>query len=273
MTKPDRLESLYFSQHALDLYRLCPLRFRRRYLEGLYWSKLWSAPAPEREAVEKGELFHLLAQRYFSGLPCQLAPGHPWAPDLNAWVAELQRFCPAGLPGHAYYPELEVRLAQDQLRLLAKFDLLVVAPDGTATLYDWKTERRLPRPSYLKDSLQTLVYRYLLCAAAGAYSPRGAFAPEAVTLVYWNPQYPREPVRLPYSLARHEADEGNLRLRIGAILATPYPEGFAATTNEKTCRTCEYRPLCHGRKWETGDPEADEALAEELDWSVPEIPL
>lgn len=264
---------MFFSQHALELFRLCPLRFRRRYLEGLYWNKLWSAPAAERLAAEKGELFHLLARRYYSGLETGLPDGHPWAPDLGAWLKELARFCPAERAGHAFYPELELRLAQDQLRLLARLDLVVVAPDGTATIYDWKTERRLPRRSYLARSMQTLVYRYLLCAAGGAYSPRGGFAPEQVRMVYWNPQYPAEPVAFAYTPAEYERDEAQLRLRIGAVLATPVPEGFIATTDEKVCRYCEYRPLCHGRKWELAEAEAEEALAEELDWSVPEIPL
>lgn len=272
MTVPDRLKTMFFSQHALELFRNCPLRFKRRYLEGLYWSKLWSAPAAEREAVARGELFHLMAQRYYSGLDPGLPDGHPWAPDLSVWLTDLERFCPYGRPGYAYYPELELRLAEDQLRLLAKIDLLVVAADGTATIYDWKTERNLPRRSFL-NNFQTIVYRYLLCAAGGAYAPEGAFPPDRTELVYWNPHYPTRPLPVQYSGAQFETDEGTLRSAIGNVLATPYPDGFVATTNEGRCRTCEYRPLCHGRRWETGDVESDEALAETLDWSVPEIPL
>lgn len=267
------LHRMYFSQHALEIYRRCPLRFRRRYLEGLYWSPLWSAPAAEREVVEKGEIFHLLARRYYSGLVAVPPAGHPWEPDLRAWLEELKRFLPRR-DGCAYYPELELRLSQPGLRLMARLDLLVVAPDGTATVYDWKTERRLPRRSYLAHSLQTLVYRYLVCAAGGAYSPHGAFAPHQVTLVYWNPHEPGAPEAFPYSQSQFERDERQIRSLVAQILATPYPDGFRATTDERTCRTCEYRPLCHGRRWDAGDAEQDEDLDAELAWdAVPEVPI
>ena len=156
---------------------------------------------------------------------------------------------------------------------MAKFDLLVVEPDGKATIYDWKTERRIPRRSYLLKSPQTLVYRYMLCAAGGAYSPQGRFRPQDVSMVYWNPQYPDQWHRLKYTEAQFQKDEQYLRSQVAAILNTPR-DGFVATSEEQVCRFCEFRMLCHGQRAEQGDVEEEELLAEEtLSWDdLPELP-
>jgi hypothetical protein len=40
--------TFYYSQLALSIYQSCQLRFRRRYLDGLYW------PRPTNEQIETG---------------------------------------------------------------------------------------------------------------------------------------------------------------------------------------------------------------------------
>ncbi len=265
MTVPTGLETMFFSQQALELFQRCPLRFRYRYVDGLFWSRFWSAPAPEQTALAKGELFHLLAQRLYSGLDPGLPAEHEWAPVLQAWVAELARFCPPDRPGVVYYPELALRLARGRLRLQAKFDLLAVAADGTAALYDWKTHGRHPWPPQPRDHLQTVVYRYLLCAAGGAYSPLRSFAPEQVSLVYWNPQFPTDPVRLPYSAVAYAQDARRLHTDMEQILAAAAAGQFPPTADTRVCNGCEYRPLCHGQSQGAAGTDEDEFREDEFD--------
>lgn len=270
---PGKLDSFYFSPSALGAYRDCALRFRYRYLDGLRWSRDWSSSGEEREIIERGRLFHLLAQRYFAGLEPTVPAGHRWAADLGQWLTRLKAYCPRR-EGTAYYPELELRLTQNGMRLLGKYDLLAVAPDGTATIYDWKTERRMPAARYLKQTMQTLVYRYLLVAAGGRYSPQGAFAPEQVRMVYWNPAFPREPQIFAYDAAQYTMGELELR-NLTADLRTRAPEAYLATADLRKCRYCEFRPLCHGQRpdMET-DAELAAELEEDLTWELtPEIPF
>ena len=236
---------------ALRLYTECPLRFRRRYVDGLYLAGLPDDPA-ERRALLQGERFHLMARRAFSGLE----PGTLGDPadraELMGWMDMLRRYLPRR-PGYAYYPELELRLAErgaagaslPVLRLVAKFDLLVVAPDGQATIYDWKTLRYMPPRARLETAFQTTVYRYVLCAAGGAYAPGGAFDPDRVAMVYWNPLKGGREERLPYSAAQFAEDGRRLRQLVAQILATP-PDGFLPTGDRRICSRCEYNPLCHG---------------------------
>lgn len=290
-----------FSALALRLYTECPLRFRRRYIYGLYLSGAPDDPAEQR-AMLQGERFHLMARRYYSGLePGTLSDAADRA-ELTGWMDLLRRYLPRN-PEYTYYPELELRLneavtcgAGDQahqtvqpgdgrppdrsassdlssqsslsglsvLRLVAKFDLLVVAPDGQATIYDWKTLRYMPSRARLEEAFQTMVYRYVLCAAGGVYAPGGAFDPDRVVMVYWNPLKGGQEVRLPYSAAQFAEDGQRLRQLVAEILATP-PDGFLPTGDDRICARCEYRQLCHGplAEWAAEEWADAEGIVEE----------
>lgn len=266
------LDDRPMSALALGTYLTCPLRFRYRYVDRLYWSKLWSATEAERKAVERGQDFHLIASRLYAGVE----PGRSADPveqrELDAWVNLLQGFLPLTLD-RAFYPELELRLNQPRLKLQAKFDLLVVDPDGRATIFDWKTEKQMPKRSYLLTTTQTLLYRFMLCAAGGAFSPRGRFRPQEIAMIYWNPLHPHRWERLDYSEAQFEQDEWVLQDLVSRILRTP-PDGFLATSEERICPHCEYRVICHGRRADEVDLADEEELFETtLSWdTLPELP-
>lgn len=308
-----------FSALALRLYSECPLRFRRRYIDGLYLTGGPDDP-DEQRALLQGERFHLMARRYFSGME----PGTLGDPadraELMGWMDMLRRYLPRR-PEYTYYPELELRLCETQalapddpgsppalpvpagsrarsgasaptggrvqggqpdhpapptrtvLRLMAKFDLLVVAPDGQATIYDWKTLRHMPPRARLESAFQTMVYRYVLCAAGGPYAPGGAFDPDRVAMVYWNPLRGGREVRIPYSRAQFEEDGRRLREVVAEILATP-PDGFRPTGDSRICARCEYGQLCHGplAAWASEPVRgADGPVEEEGPQEVPDV--
>lgn len=257
------LAERHLSALALRLFTECPLRFRRRYIDGLYVGGMPDDP-DEQRALRQGERFHLMARRYYAGLhPGTLGDAADRA-ELLGWLERLQRYLPRDTE-RAYYPELELRLhepslqpvrpdqpgspaqpVQPALRLMAKFDLLTVDPDGRATIYDWKTLRRMPARERLAEAFQTVVYRYVLCSAGGAYAPGGRFDPGQVTMVYWNPLKGGREERFPYSAAQFAADGERLRRLAAEILSTP-PGGFLPTGDERVCARCEYRPLCDGQ--------------------------
>jgi len=257
---------------ALGTYQTCPLRFRYRYVDGLYWSRQWSSTEAERTALERGQDFHLMARRLYAGVQPARTTDPVEQRELEAWLSLLQGFLPLTLD-RAFHPELELRLNRPGLRLQAKFDLLVVDPDGHATIFDWKTQKQMPKRSYLLTAMQTLLYRYMLCAAGGTFSPRRRFLPHEVTMIYWNPLFPHRWERLDYSEAQFQQDERALEDLVGRILRTPR-EGFLATSEERVCRHCEYRMICHGRRAESGDLPAEEELFEAtLAWDAPpELP-
>lgn len=266
------LADRHFSALALGTHQICPLRFRYRYIDTLYWSRVWGSSPEERKALERGQNFHLMARRLYAGLEPARVADPVEQRELEAWLGLLQGFLPRTLD-MAFFPELELRLNRPDLRLVAKFDLVAVDPQGRATIYDWKTEKKMPRRSYLANAPQTIVYRYMLCAAGGSYSPTGRFRPEDVAMVYWNPLYPHRWERMEYSEAQYHRDEQFLQTLVAQILRTPR-DRFLATTEEKVCRHCEYQMICHGRRSEQVDTEEEEWLREsDLAWdSLPELP-
>lgn len=256
---------LVLTQSALADFAECPLRFRYRYLDRV---RLPEVPSPEvRTRVERGRAFHLLAHRHFAGLDPVVPPAVPHAAELADWARALQRFS-ARRPGHTYLPEFELGLRSPDLPLAARYDLLVLEPDGRRTIYDWKTSP-LPPLDRLAVSLQTRVYRLVLALAGPPYAPA---APEDIRMVYWYPGDPDRPAVLPYSaglLAEDAAVVGELADR----LRRTSPEAMAATDDDSVCRHCAYRPLCFGvaREEAAEEEEASELLAT-FSWDdLPEV--
>lgn len=260
------------SAMSLKVYQLCPLRFKYRYVDNLFLALPAAGTEEDRRAMERGEHFHLMARRYYAGLDPATVADPVEQQLLDHWMGLLQGFLPRTFD-RQFFPELELRLNRPGLRLMAKFDLVVVDPDGRATIFDWKTERRMPRRKYLMASMQTIVYRYMLCAAGGAYSPQGRFKPEQVSMVYWNPMYPHKWERMAYSESQYRSDEEFLQRQVAHILATP-PDRFLATPDRSVCARCEYQMLCHGRRAEELDLEEQEWLHDEdLTWEkLPDLP-
>ncbi len=259
---------MFFSQSALGTYQSCQLRFRRRYLEGLYWPGTWALDKEGKDILEQGKLFHLLAQRYYMlGQDPNL--NSVISEPIREWIRRLVDFRPLE-PGTVFLPEQELRLHTGDLRLVAKYDLLAFKPDGRVLIYDWKTTGTAPKKEYWERHLQTIIYRYGLCAAGEACSPYGKVLPEKVSMLYWNPQFPGNTASMTYSTGQFFKDEEYLKGLIKEIENREY-ELFLATTDEKRCRHCEYSPICLGERAAEAALEEDD-LNLELDWeSINEI--
>ena len=260
------ISQMYFSQHALATFDSCALKFRFRYIDGLYWPSTWAGDPEQLEAIEQGQLFHLAARRYYSGIPVG-----PLEEPVKTWFRRLTRFRPL-VRRAAFFPEQEIRLDAEGLKLLVKLDLLLVLPDGRGVIYDWKTGHHRPKASFFARSFQTVVYRYVLKQAGHKYSPKGGFSTGDISIIYWNPRYPDEAVPLAYSEEDFQRDEKVLRQTIGEIQDKPYEEFFATADTQK-CAYCVYAPICHGtgvdfRRLEELEDELD------LDWeSIEEFVL
>lgn len=250
------LDKLWFSQAALSAWLSCPLKFKYRYIDSLYWP----LPAGTLQGLELGRKFHLLAQYYYIGHK----PSVPAAEDplLKQWLDNLERWLPRQ-QGVLYLPEYELRSNRDGLRLLAKYDLVAMGQERVL-VYDWKTDHKPPKKT-LKTSPQTRLYLYLLCSAPQQLPAR----PGNVEMTYWNPRYPQQPLTITYSSRQWEEDGRWLAEVTEEIKRTA---AFPATTNEKNCSFCEYRPVCHGKGLE--DSEQLELDLDEVNWDeIEEISL
>jgi len=246
----DPRQPFAFSQASLQDYRDCRRRFQLRYLQRLRWPAAQAEPIrANEEAIQRGERFHRLAQQALLGLPANLLEDAALAhadPALAQWWHSFVAFLPALQEG--------TRLAEIQLsapldparphqRLLAKYDLIQLLPDGRAVIYDWKTSPKRPRRAALQERLQTRVYPCLL-AMAGASLNRGQpFRPEQIEMVYWFACFPDHPERFTYSPAQHHSDLLDLR-GLAAEITRLGEDEFARTDDDRPCKFCVYRSLC-----------------------------
>lgn len=242
-------KSFYYSQHALSTYSSCQLKFRRRYIDALYW------PRPASEQLELGQNFHILSQRYFS------TGQYDCDGQLRNWMDLLADYRPL-TADLIFLPEQELRYKEEGLRLVAKYDLLVLSDSEQVFIYDWKTEERQLTRSYLEKTFQTSTYRFLMVKAGSVYWKR-ALKPSDIVMVYWNPRFPQAPVALGYSEAQYERDERQLRQIISEIEGKDR-NSFWPTTEERVCRSCEYAPLCE--KDTSAAPEYSEDEDISLSW-------
>jgi len=148
---------------------------------------------------------------------------------------------------------------------VAKYDLVVVAPDGRALIFDWKTSRRRSPQSRLAGRLQTRVYPYLLVQAG---------ADGQIEMVYWFADFPDRPERFSYNAAQYAEDGGYLAGLLEQIATLSLGNGiFPLTEVEERCLFCVYRSLCDRGaaagsldEIEFDEPELDFAIEIDLDF-------
>jgi hypothetical protein len=256
-----------FSQGSLQDYMDCRRRFQLRYLMKLAWPALEAEPVLEYEAaMQRGTLFHRLVQQQLLGIPVERLGSLAKDADLSRWWQNYLEF--NFPPRAALYPEVTLSMPVLNCRLVAKYDVILVTPEGQAIIYDWKTSHRRPNRSWLVERMQSRVYPYLL-AQAGAHLNQGKpFPPEKIEMVYWFAEAPNEPEKLPYSGEAFARDETYLKSLIDEITHLD-SQAFTLTQSVDRCRFCTYRSLCDRGvtagnldEFDTGPEPAAEPLAE-----------
>lgn len=246
----DPLRAFDFSQANLQDFRDCRRRFQLRYLEQLRWPAPQAEPIRENEAaIRRGERFHRFAQQALLGVPPELIERAAKAdsdPALAAWWQSFAAFLPS-LQGGKRLVEILLAApldpAQPNRRLLAKYDLVQLFPDGRALIYDWKTAPKRPRRASLEARLQTMVYPYLLAQAGQTLNGGKTILPEQIEMIYWFTEFPEQPERFVYSPSQFASAAIDLR-GLTAEIAHLTEDQFFRTEEEKRCRFCVYRSLC-----------------------------
>lgn len=236
-----------FSQSSLQDFVICPRRFQLRYLQRLHWPGIESEPIQEAERLARlGADFHRLVQQHGVGLDEETLSATIAAaePELQSWWRNYLAHRPAALTGAQTYPELSLSTPLRGYRLLARFDLLAVQPEGIFLIVDWKTAQQKPARDHLARSIQTRVYPYVLAAAGAAFNGGQAIDPAAITMMYWYPQAPDQPELFDYNSQRFQQDEQFLSDLVEQIKAAAQQNEFPLVADDQPCRHCRYRSYC-----------------------------
>jgi hypothetical protein len=270
LLKSELRPSFIFSQSSLQDFADCPRRFQLRYIEQLAWPAIETEPLLENERrQQEGQLFHRLVQQHLIGLPVEKLTAQATSPDLARW---WENYLNASLvnPGGLNI-ELVLTAPVGDFRLLAKYDLVWVDPNGKAIIYDWKTSRKRPKDEWMAARLQTRVYPSLMVRAGAGLNVDVPFRPEQVEMVYWYADFPAEPVRFPYSAAQYQRDWDALSGMVNKIANHRF---FPLSLDEKKCSYCCYRSYCNRgeRAGMTDEIEAEiEAALNELNINFDQI--
>jgi hypothetical protein len=258
-------EGFEFSQGSLQDYVDCPRRFQLRYIHAQPWPAVEAEPAVEREEhTLRGQQFHRLMERYYSGLPEEMLTFSLENDQIRQWWQAFQTDPPLNLPRSVVRPESRLATPVAGKRLVAVFDLLAIEPGRRLVIVDWKTGRYRPTRESMADRLQTRVYPFVAVEAA-QYLFGDSIDPARVTLCYWFANEPQSPLVFHHDAVHHEETRGYLEHLIEDVVERVARSASALwdlAADDSRCKYCVYRSLC-GRGVEAGV--ADEFLDDEGD--------
>lgn len=245
-----------FSQRSLQDFVDCRRRFQLRYLLRLSWPAVEAKPMLEHEKhMQMGAEFHRLVQRHLSGVPAErlttmLEADAQTDDALPRWWKNYLQYAGEFTAGFSSADgdlvEASLSAPLGAYRLVAKYDLVRTSrgsEDAKVTILDWKTSRQRPSRAWIAERLQTRVYPFLLVEAGDSFRELGSLEPGQVEMVYWYPEFPQEPVRIPYTAEQHQQDKSYLMELVREIENLAEDE-FTLTEDEDQCRFCTYRSLC-----------------------------
>lgn len=259
------METIVFSQASLLAFVACRRRFQLRYLDKVPWPDHPFSPS-QRTAIETGQAFHQLLERFFLGLPINestLADG-----QLQTWWRRFKENVLPLPPGKAI-PELRLSVPVGAHFLIGRFDLVNIEGEAARPcihIYDWKSSQ--PKTAAeLEDEWQTKLYLAIAAESGRSLVQEGAeIHPERIRLTYWYATDPAAPRTIVYSADRHRQNWAELEGLIAAIETCFAANEWPLTDHWGHCRACTYATYC-GR-YETGSAPsliAEDEVAYEFD--------
>ena len=236
MELPDKFR---FSQNNLQDFSDCPRRFELKYLLKQQWPAVVSEPILEFEQHQQlGRSFHTLIQRHLAGIPAQILEDSLTDPLLHAWWKNYLVFIEQ-FQANQCQPEVTRTIPFAGYHLTATFDCLVSDAGNSLTILDWKTSRFKTPAKTLANRIQSQVYPFICYETYKDELPA-----DNITLIYWFPEYPDDPVRFRYSSKQH-TEAGVLLQKLVKSITDSEPGVFPLTDNVKACQYCAYRSLCN----------------------------
>jgi hypothetical protein len=238
-----KLNYFYYSQNSLNTFSKCPLKFKMQYIEDISWKNDSPIDVEYYKSMKVGLAFHLICERYFSGTPLGI---EDCSEELIRWTKALESKMPLK-EENLYFPEFEIKMMKNHIKLQAKYDLIIVKPQGQIEIWDWKTENRKLNRKDMEKRFQTIVYTYVLKEKCKELLDIDV-SPENIKMIFWQPQYEKENIEINYSQMQHDKNEKFIEEIINNINSYDFQKDFNKELYVKQCRFCEFNYFCNNGK-------------------------
>lgn len=235
-----------YTQNSISTFKTCPLKFKKRYLDNLKWDSKTNAEINKQ--IEIGKEFHLIACRYFLNVDTELENTENNG-ALDTWVQNLKYDFPKN-PQFRYLPEYKIRMAWNNIRLEANYDLLIISPDNKIEIWDFKTHNEKSNNKNLAnkliESFQTAIYMYVLKNNAKLLIGDEIKCND-ISMHYWQPQPKKIISTISYDAPIYGRHEQLIKNVIEDIFNYDY-DAFDKELYKENCRYCEFNWLCNNIK-------------------------
>lgn len=225
----------FYSQASLTAFEKCPLKFRRKYMEGINWK---SEEGDEDFFFKSGREFHLNAERYFSGIDIQ--DEMITEEKQRIWMERLRDKMKINEKDR-YLPEHEIKMAKHGIRIQGKYDLVIIKNNGNIEIYDWKSEPNKLKQTNMEKKNQTILYMYMV-AESGIAGKIEDYT--KISMRYWQPEFPEDMIIVSYSYDKHLEFEEKIKKTIGKIDKFDFDKKEEEQRNHKNCDMCEFKSVC-----------------------------
>ncbi|WP_246599777.1 PD-(D/E)XK nuclease family protein [Clostridium lacusfryxellense] len=235
-----KLNHVYYSQNLLNTFDKCPYKFKIKYLDNIRWKKDSISDEDYYENMNMGLDFHLIAQRYFSNIPVVIN-------DSDAKLMEFTNSLREKFPifdENIYLPEYEIKMRKDNIRMEAKYDLIIIKPNNKIEIWDWKTENRKLDYKEVIKRMQAIVYMYILGERSlEIFDKEIPF--ENITMNFWQPQYREDIISINYSEGIHRTHEKQIKELIFRLNNYDFSLYFNIELYRKQCKYCDFAGESH----------------------------
>lgn len=242
-----RLEGFLYSQNSINTYKLCPLKFKYKYIDKINWKFDDIGSREYYEGLRIGRDFHLICERYFSNIP--LGIDDKSNKEFIEYIEKIKMLIPIK-EDHIYLPEYEIRYKLDGEVISAKYDLLIIG-DKYIEIWDWKTENKKINYKNVESRMQTMVYMMIAREVIPNIFNLNLNS-ESFRMKYYQPKFDDNPVTISYDDIKHKINKEKIKDYINRIKETKYNEEdinskYELIKNNKHCQFCEFNKLCNNR--------------------------
>lgn len=220
-----------FTQSSFRDYLTCKYKYKLKYIDNLSWFQ-----DEFKESFDIGNDFHVIAERYFLNLPNDYIDDG----DLIEWFSALQSHFPK-VEEEIYLPEYELRYNEMGIKLMARFDLLILKRNEIV-IVDWKTNKNKVEVSKKDEDIQTKVYLFLLANCLSLF-PQVSCSLDSIKMLYWQPNFSDSKVEVFYSFEKHLKYKDYFLKLIDDIDNSKKNDIFER--NKKHCNLCEFNVFCN----------------------------